>query len=242
MTEKHSPELAAEKIATLKDNYEVRAVKILMDKKTEKFKPEIILRNKAVGCNENFDETTHFCSDAFVNAVLSLNGHMAVHLDRVDELDIKTIKLDDETFKARGFSLSGAENELRVCLKGHFISSRCGAVGVNLNNIYLNPVATEDDEKEPYKHLKDLNKKIEIIQACALRYCFENEYWEDPQLSLNAPGMEPDDKKKVTRAKIATSLKGAIDGVVDDLNGEIEGKAVNPKRKPQTPANKAGKP
>jgi len=242
----HSPEQAAEKIASLKDDYEVRAVKIKMDKKTEKFKPEIVLRNKAVNCNEDFTDTKNFVTDAFANAVLSLNGHMAVHLDRIEEGDIKTIKPDDETFKARGFSLSGAESELRVCLKGHFISTRCGAVGVNLNNIYLNPEVSEDDENEPYTHLSDLNKKIKLIQEKALRYCFENEYWEDPQLSLNAPGME-----KVTKAKIAepaTTLQGAIGKVVGEMNAEIENgtppvsKEPKKGRKgPQTSENKTGR-
>ena len=141
----------------IKDSYEVRAVKISMDKKTEKFKPvEIVLRNKIINCDENFKECSNYCSDGFTKAVLSLNAHLAIHIDRLDDNDIDTIDWDDEIFRARGFSLSGAEDELRVCLKGHVITKRCGAVGQNANNIYLNQEANEDSEIQPYAHLADL--------------------------------------------------------------------------------------
>lgn len=182
-----APAIDANKLKALKEDYEVRAVKIKMDKKTERFKPEIVLRNKAVNCEENFTDCSNFCSNDFVKAVLSLNGHMAIHIDRVEEEEFSSIKWDNETFKARGFSLSGAENELRVCLKGHIVTKRCGAIGQNANNIYLNEQVNEDDEKEPYEHLEDLVKKIKRIQEKALAYCFEKDYFEDPQLSLNLP-------------------------------------------------------
>jgi hypothetical protein len=220
----------------LKDDYEVRAVKIKMDKKTEKFKPEIVLRNKVVNCDENFTECNNYCTDAFVKAVLSLNGHMAIHLDRIEEEDIKTIKWNDETFKARGFSLSGAEKELRVCLKGHFISTRCGAVPVNLNNIYLDPEMNEDDDKEPYTHLKDLNKQIKLIQEKALAYCFEKDYWEDSQLSLNLP-----DGDKVTRAQVADPIGKVAAEIVAGVNGAKDSKKKEGKKRvAQTAANRSG--
>ena len=205
-----------QKLKILKEDYEVRSVKIKMDKKTEKFKPEIVLRNKIVKCDENFTDCSNFISDEFMVAVLSLNGHFAIHLDRLEEDDFSSVKWDDEKFKARGFSLSGAEGELRVSLKGHVISKRCGAIIENANNIMLNQAVSEDDEKVPYEHLDHLVKLITLIQEKALAYCFDKEYWKDPQLSMDLP----DAPTKAQVLEPESASKGTIENVVADIVAE----------------------
>lgn len=205
-------------LSLIKEQYEVRAVKIVKDKKNDRFNPVITLHDKKLKCNQSWADCSGFCSDEFVADVLRLGAHMAVLLDRIPEEEFKTIKKDDERFNARGYSLSGAEDELRVCLKGHVKLRRVTPVQENVNNVYLNKKVSETDEDNGYPFLGDLDKQIKRIEDRVLSYCFLNDQWKDPQLSLDIP----EAVQGVTNLKVveAVTPESIVKDLVDSANAK----------------------
>lgn len=197
--------------------YEVRAVKLKKDKKTEKFIPEIIIHDAERKRDVTFGECKQFAHDTFVNAVLALQGHYAVFLKWIEPDEINTVSLKDEEenpYRVRGFSTAGAQNELRITLKGHRILDHASPAIINVNNIYLNRKVSETDVDDGYQHLADLSKKIDAIKVRAMAYAFENEQWIDPALSmLNVPGFI--DGNGATKAQIAEPV--TPESVVSDI-------------------------
>src|ERR1700721_2984717 len=104
---------------------EIRAVK-LRRKGDEGFTPEIVVHDPELKLNRTYSDCENICHADFSKAVGRLNHHIAVLIDKIgpdkfeDDADI------DEIMFARGFSYSGAENELRVTLKGYQKTSRGG--------------------------------------------------------------------------------------------------------------------
>jgi hypothetical protein len=211
---------------------EIRAVK-LKRKGDEGFTPEIIVHDPELKLNRTYSDCENIAHADFTRAVARLNHHIAILTDKTEPVEFESNEEIDEIMFARGFSYSGAENELRVTLKGYQKTSRGGVFQINTPVVYLE---TEDDDKK-YYFIDDLKEKLKRISLEARLYIFQGKRFEDPQLSLNMP-----DGDKVTKAKIATSIVGAIAGVVDDLNGEIEKGKGTPgrKKKPQTADNKKG--
>lgn len=211
---------------------EVRSVK-LKKKDDNEFTPEIVLWDPVRKRNEKFENCSNLVHKDFLKAVTRLADHMVMlwNADVPDNFERSEVVKE---FEARGYSLSGRDEELKITLKGHRVTTFAGAMTSNAT-IFLDQ---DMDEPGAYPFCEDLKGKVKVIEAEVLAYCFEGRCYENPQLSLGAPGMEP--TGKITTAKIATSLKGAIDGVVDDLNAEIEGKKGKGKRVPQSPKHKSG--
>jgi hypothetical protein len=224
---------------------EVRAVKLRVknkrddepDEEKRAFVPEIVLHDPVLKCTRPYEDCQNLCHGDFVKAVLRLNHHLAVLSDIIKEDDFEKSETVDSYVKARGYSLSGAFDELRVTLKGHRKTIRGGAVIINTPATYLN-----EESENPYNLLSDLLAKIRVIEKEALAYCFEQRQYVDPQLSLTLPDPPDEKKKKVTKAQVlpAKTMEDAVGNVVDTLNGEIEGKKGKGKRVPQSPKHKSG--
>lgn len=233
---------------------EVRAVKLKLkekpnsksdaakEKKEEDmlFVPEIIIYNHETHRNETYAECQAFCHKDFTKAVLSLREHYAILLTFYEVEDFETGSIDPKKFKSRGFSISGAEDETRLCLKGYFLTDLAGACSVNVNNIFLEK---DMDAEGGYDLIDDLKVKIDRIKLEAIAYLFEKKQREDPQLSMKFP-----DGEKVTTAKIAphvdvdpsmNSPEAVAAAIVAETNKNKPAEKKE-RRVPQSPKHKSG--
>jgi hypothetical protein len=214
---------------------EIRAVK-LKRKGDEGFIPEIIVHDPEAKLNRTYSDCENLCHSDFTKAVSRLNHHIAVLTDKITTDRFEDDKDIDEIMVARGFSYSGAEMELRVTLKGYQKTSRGGTFQINTPVVYME---TEDEDKQ-YYFIDDLKEKLKRIALEARLYIFSGKKFEDPQLSLTLPD-PPDDKKKVTNAKIADPIGKVAAEIVAGVNGAKDSKKKGGKKRvAQTPENKSG--
>lgn len=242
---------------------EVRAVKLkAKEKPTSKsdtakekkeedmlFVAEVIIYNHETNRNESYDQCQSFCHKDFVKSILALREHYAILLTFHTVDDFETGGIDPKKFKSRGFSISGAEDELRLCLKGHFLTELVGACTVNVNNIYLEK---DMDEDGGYDLIDDLKAKVDKAKLEALQYLFSNKKMEDPQLSMKFEGptsaqvLPPvnKDQEGTVFGKPVTSVEQVVGQIVKETNAGKADKPVPPKgggrKKPQTADNKTG--
>jgi hypothetical protein len=228
---------------------EVRGVKLRVknkrddepDEEKRAFVPEIVLHDPILKCTRPYQDCENLCHPDFVKAVLRLNGHLAVLTDIISEDDFERSETVTKYVKARGYSLAGAFDELRITLKGHRKTVRGGAVILNAPATHLN-----EDGENPYNLLSDLLAKIKVIESEALRYCFEGRQYVDPQQSLF-----PDPDEAVTKLQIAphvdadpsmNSPEGVVAAIVKETNlgKEIEKTAKKRGRTAQTASNPSG--
>jgi hypothetical protein len=228
---------------------EVRGVKLRVknkrddepDEEKQAFVPEIVLHDPILKCTRPYQDCENLCHPDFVKAVLRLNGHLAVLTDIISEDDFERSETVTEYVKARGYSLAGGFDELRITLKGHRKTIRGGAVILNAPATHLN-----EDGENPYNLLSDLLAKIKVIESEALRYCFEGRQYVDPQQSLF-----PDPDEKVTSLQIAphvdadpsvSSPEQVAAAIVLETNAgkDIAEAGKKKKRVAQTAANKSG--
>lgn len=226
---------------------EVRGVKLRVknkrddepDEEKRAFVPEIVLHDPVLKCTRPYQDCQNLCHPDFVKAVLRLNGHLAVLTDIITEDDFERSETVTDFVRARGYSLSGAFDELRITLKGHRKTIRGGAVILNAPATHLN-----EDGENPYNLLSDLLSKIKVIEKEALAYCFEGRQYVDPQLSLSLP--DPDEK--ITKVKIAphvdmdpsmNSPEAVAAAIVAEANKGKDGKPKKT-RVPQSPKHKDG--
>jgi hypothetical protein len=222
---------------------EVRSVKLKRhDKDGKEFTPEILLWNPVQGRNDKADNCKHLCHADFIKAVARLASHLAALSNAVPASDFENSDLIEE-FEARGFSLAGRDEELRVTVKGHRKTTYAGAITFNAT-ILLNQ---DMDSEGSYPYCDDLQVKIKRISAEALLYYYDNKAYEDSQLSLSLP----DPAEKVTKAKIAEpakTMEAAVGAVAESYNKDLQNGTPpvskpgrgGKKRTAQTAQNKSG--
>jgi hypothetical protein len=212
---------------------EVRSVK-LKKKDDNEFTPEIVLWDPVRKRNEKFENCSNLVHKDFLKAVTRLADHMVIlwNADIADNFERSELVKE---FEARGYILSGRDEELKTTLKGHRLTTFAGAMTSNAT-IFLDQ---DMDETGAYPFCEDLKGKIKVIEAEVLAYCFEGRCYENPQLSLNAPGMEV---PKVTRAQIAAAVspESIVKDLVDTVNGTPP-KSREPKKSKKTPVGKNGR-
>lgn len=191
---------------------EIRAVK-LKRKGDEGYVPEIVVHDPELKLNRTYSDCENLCHSDFSKAVGRLNHHIAILTDKIENDKFENDSNIDEIMVARGFSYSGAENELRVTLKGYQKTSRGGVFQINTPVVYLE---TKDEDKA-YFFIDDLKEKLKRISLEARLYIFEAKKYEDPQLSLSLP--DPDEK--ITKVKIAEPVtpESIVKDIVDTTNG-----------------------
>lgn len=198
---------------------EVRAVKLKKkDSEGKEFTPEIVLWDPVRKRNEKFENCSNLVHKDFLAAVARLADHMVIlwNADIPDNFEQSEFVKE---FEARGYSLSGRDEELKITLKGHRLTTYAGAMTSNAT-IFLEQ---DMDQDGAYAFCDDLREKVKVIELETLAYCFDGRCYENPQLSLSAPGMEPQDpKKKVTKAKIAEPItsESVVKEIVDQANGK----------------------
>ena len=121
----------------------IRAVK-LKRKGDEGFIPEITVHDTDMKLDKTYANCENLCHSDFTKAVKRLNNHIAVLTDRLTTDDFEMKEEIDEIIVARGYSLSGAENELRVTLKGYYKTTRGRTYQINI----LEYLDVDDEEKE----------------------------------------------------------------------------------------------
>jgi len=225
---------------------EVRGVKLRVknkrddepDEEKRAFVPEIVLHDPVLKCTRPYQDCQNLCHPDFVKAVLRLNHHLAVLTDIIPEEEFEESPKVNEYVRARGYSLAGNFDELRITLKGHRKTIRGGAVILNAPATHLN-----EDGENPYNLLSDLLAKIKVIESEALRYCFEARQYVDPQQSLF-----PDPDEPVTTLVIAphvdldpsmNSPEAVAAAIVAETNKGKDGKPKKT-RVPQSPKHKSG--
>lgn len=218
----------------------IRSVK-LKRKGDEGYTPEIIVHDAEMKLDKKYDNCENLCHADFVKAVKRLNHHIAVLTDKIGHGDFEDNEEIDEIMVARGYSLSGAEDELRITLKGYQKTKRGGVFQINTPVLYLQQ---DEDDDNAYYLLDDLKEKIKRIEMEARLYIFEAKKFEDPQLSLNLP----DGDDKVTKAQIAphidkdpayNSPESIAAAIVAETNAG-KPKEKRKKRVPQSASNKSG--
>ena len=210
---------------------EVRAVK-LKRKGDEGFIPEIIVHDPELKLNRTYSDCENLCHADFTKAVGRLNHHIAILIDKIPNDKFEDDEKVDEIMVARGFSLSGNEDELRVTLKGYQKTSRGGAFQINTPVVYLQT----KDENKAYYFIDDLKEKLKRIAMEARLYIFSAKKFEDPQLSLNMPG-DPITKAKIVEPVTPESIVGDI---VNTVNGTPPVSREKKKRVPQSAQHKDG--
>jgi hypothetical protein len=221
-------------------NISIRSVK-LKRKGDEGFIPEITVHDPEMKLDKTYANCENLCHSEFTKAVKRLNHHIAVLTDKITVDNFENDTEIDEIIIARGYSLSGAETELRITLKGYQKTRRGGTFQINTPVLYLE----QEDEDKAYFLVDDLKEKVKRIELEARQYIFEGKCYEDPQLSLNMPDV-PDSIKKVTKAQVLppappTTMEGAVGNVVDQMNGEIgKGKKGTKKKVPQSQQHPSG--
>lgn len=226
---------------------QIRAVK-LKRKGDEGYIPEITVHDSEMKLDKTYGNCENLCHADFTKAVKRLNHHIAVLTDKITADDFEDSEEIDEIMVARGYSLSGAEDELRITLKGYQKTKRGGTFQINTPVLYLEQ---DDDDENCYLLLDDLKEKIKRIEMEARLYIFEAKKFEDPQLSLNMP----DGDEKITRAKIAVdadldpelnspeSIAAHIVAETNskiDANGKEKGKPGRPRKVPQSSKHPSG--
>jgi hypothetical protein len=218
------------------EQYEVRSVK-LKKKDKDEFTPEIVLWDPVRKRNEKFENCSNLGHKDFLKAVTRLADHMVIlwNADSVDNFE-RSEKVQE--FEARGYSKSGRDEELKITLKGHRLTTFAGAMTSNATIL----LDQDMDEDGAYPFCQDLQGKIKVIEAEVLAYCFEGRCYENPQLSLNMP--DPEEKpKKPTKAQILPPVtpESIVGSIVNEANGKKgTGGKGNKKRTAQTPENKSG--
>jgi hypothetical protein len=217
---------------------EVRGVKLVRkDQDGKEFVPEIVLWNPVRKRNEKCEVCTSLAHPDFVNAVARLRAHMVILWNADTWGNFEQSDLVEE-FEARGFSLKGGGDEIRVTVKGHRKTLYAGAMTANAT-ILLN----QDMDKEgAYPLCDDLQLKIKRISLEALLYYYDNKVYEDPQLSLTLPDPPDNDKKKVTRAQVADPIGKVAAEIVAGVNGAKDSKKGKGSKKkvPQSAEHKNG--
>jgi hypothetical protein len=216
------------------EQYEVRSVK-LKKKDKDEFTPEIVLWDPVRKRNEKFENCSNLVHKDFLKAVTRLADHMVIlwNADAVDNFERSEVT---QQFEARGYSLSGRDEELKITLKGHRLTAFAGAMTSNATIL----LDQDMDEEGAYPYCQDLQGKIKVIESEVLAYCFEGRCYENPQLSLNMP--EPEDpKNKVTKAKIAepTTPESVVKDIVDAANGKGKGGRKKVPQSQQHPSGEA---
>jgi hypothetical protein len=219
---------------------QIRAVK-LKRKGDEGHIPEITVHDAEMKLDKTYANCENLCHSDFTKAVKRLNHHIAVLTDKITTDEFEDSEEIDEIIVARGYSLSGAEDELRITLKGYQKTKRGGTFQINTPVLYLEQ---DDDDDNCYLLLDDLKEKIKRIEMEARLYIFEGKRFEDPQLSLNLP----DSDEKVTKAVIAphvdldpsmNSPEAVAAAFVAEANKGKDGKPKKT-RVPQSPKHKSG--
>lgn len=209
---------------------QLRAIK-LKRKGDEGYIPEITLHDPELKADKFVQNCENLCHNDLVKAISRLNHHLAVRCDQIESSEFECSDMVDEFIIARGYSLSGADDELRIVIKGHRKIKDGGAFSFNAPVIWLN----QEDEEKQYIFLDDLKEKLKRIEAEAMAYLFEGKKYEDPQLSLNMPD------GKVTKAQIAdpATPEEIVDDIVRTAN---KGKKDEPKKRrvPQSSKHKDG--
>jgi hypothetical protein len=152
-----------------------------------------------------------------------------------------------DDFEARGYSIKGGGDELKLTIKGHRKTTFANAITANAT-IYLDQ---DMDEEGAYPFCDDLKEKIKRINIEVLAYVFDSKAYENPQQSLNFP--EPDEK--ITKAMIAPHVDAdpsmnSPESVVAHLvaetnakigaNGKEKGKPGRPRKVPQSSKHPSG--
>lgn len=215
---------------------EIRAVK-LKRKGDEGYVPEIVVHDPELKLNRTYSDCENLCHADFTKAVGRLNYHIAFMIDKIESDDFETLDIS-EIIVARGFSLSGNEDELRVTLKGYQKTKRGGTFQINTPVTYLET----EDENKAYFFIDDLKEKLKKIALQARKYIFEGKKAEDPQLSLDMP-----DGEKVTKARIAEPVtpESIVKDLMDTTNGtppvnRERGQRGRPRKVPQSSRHPSG--
>lgn len=224
---------------------QIRAVK-LKRKGDEGYIPEITVHDAEMKLDKTYANCENLCHADFVKAVKRLNHHIAVLTDKITTDDFENSEEIDEIMVARGYSLSGSEDELRITLKGYQKTKRGGTFQINTPVLYMEQ---DDDDENVYLLLDDLKEKIKRIEMESRLYIFEGKKYEDPQLSLDMP--DPDEK--ITKAKIAphvdldpsmNSPESIVANIVAETNSKIDanqkGKSGRPRKVPQSSKHPSG--
>lgn len=206
-------------------NIEIRAVK-LKRKGEDGYIPEITVHDAELKLDKTYGNCENLCHNDFTKSVKRLNHHIAVLTDKIGNDNFENSEEIDEIMVARGYSISGNEDELRITLKGYQKTKRGGVFQINTPILYLE---TEDEDKQ-YYFIEDLKEKIKRIELEARLYIFQGKKFEDPQLSLNMPE-SPAKEKGPTKAVIAppvhldpsmNSPESIAAAIVKENNDKIE--------------------
>lgn len=186
------------------------------DQEGKEFIPEIKIWNPVVKRCDSCDTCSHLAHQDFVKAVARLADHMVIlwNADKPDNFEQSEFT---EEFEARGFSLKGGGDEVKVTIKGHRKTTFAGAMTAN-STLRLEQ---DMDAEGSYPFIDDLQVKIKRISMEALLYYYDQKAYEDAQLSLSLP--DPEEKpKKPTKAQILPPVtpESIVGSIVNEANGK----------------------